>query len=430
MSAGSASDIQDLARAADAAAIGVRPWQIGHELAKTLTDNDRSMTPDEAALVQGLERTMEWSDSGRDRFRVWWLDENTSLEGVHHTWPSVWASIADAAQHPSVVAHLSDLLWVVGHGEPHLHARHAIDAYLTSGTVLDEAHDRCGALFRGLDLARTINDPDRISSANAAAVQAVAAALDEGDIGIAIAVLEHLGSSDRRHVDAEAERADLLRRTWNGVARPDHVERVAKLLLRSAGPSERDEITTRVVESFRTKAAKEEQGFGQLIALRDALRVAEELGHPAHGEILHEIETLDSDQMFVPLRSEHVVSRELASDFCAEIVGDDSLERALGRFAIQLSVTPASVQSVRDATNIGLRHVVTNMRIGEANSIVTSSETADAAVDPLTAALERDILQQVGYHAQMTAFLFLAPGAPSSAGVIPTLDGRRYPEWH
>lgn len=48
----SSDPLGDLARTADAAAQRVRPWQIGHELAKHLTSGGRSMTPDEVALVQ------------------------------------------------------------------------------------------------------------------------------------------------------------------------------------------------------------------------------------------------------------------------------------------------------------------------------------------------------------------------------------------
>lgn len=120
----SSDPMRDLARTADAAARRVRPWQIGHELAKDLTADGRSMTPDEVALDQALERVLDWSGDGATRqFRASWLDEDTSLGEAHEAWPPVWASVADIAEHPTVVAHLSDLLWVVRHGTPHRHAR-------------------------------------------------------------------------------------------------------------------------------------------------------------------------------------------------------------------------------------------------------------------------------------------------------------------
>lgn len=403
----SSDPLRDLARAADASAHRVRPWQIGHELAKELTANGRSMTPVEVALVQALERTLDWSEDGRE-FRAWWLDENTSLDEEHDTWPGVWASVAEIAQHPTVVAHLSDLLWVARYGTPHLHARRAIDAYLDSAALIEEPHDRTRSLIRAHELAGSVNDRERLRVVEVRLCEAVDRAVTDADLGLALALLDDL-LGRRLTGEVELAAAQLLDRAWQAASRTDHVERLAKLLLRRIdNQSERQTVTDRVVAVFR-RQAEQDEGFRRLIAMREALRVAEELGHPAHDEILHEIETLDSGSAFSPIHTEHVVSREIVASFCAQVVGIDSVHDALNRFAVQLTITPAAVQHVRDNTQIGLRHVVTSMRVGEANSIVTSTESANADEDPLVAALERDVLQTIGYQAQMTAFLFLVP---------------------
>lgn len=404
----SSNPLCDLARTADAIADRVRPWLIGHELANVLTADGRRMTTEEVALVQALERNLDWSDDGTAReFRAWWLDEDTSLAEADGTWPAVWASVADFAKHPTIVAHLCDLLWLAQHGTPHLHARRAVDAYVASSELLTEVHDRSRSLIRAHELAGAINDPEQLRLTEerlCAATNAVTA----GDISVALALLEHLLRRPL-HSEAAATASDLLNRAWRAATRGDHVERLAKLLLRRTdNETDRLAIADRVVAAFRARAAQEE-GLGRLIALRDAQRVAEELGHAAHDEILHEIETMDSESAFTPIRTEHVLSRQHVATFCTEVVGGDSLAQALTRFAHQLFITPASVQQVRENMPISIRHMITNFRVGEANSIVTSTATTSPDQDHIVAALERDVLQTVGRQAEAMAFLFLVP---------------------
>ena len=367
------------------------------------------MTPAEVAIVQALERSLGSSDETEGPFHPWWLDDTTTLGETHEDWPDVWAGVLAHAQHPAVVAHLSDLLWVARHGStPHLHARRAVDAYLASSPPVQEAHDESRALMRAFDLATAINDAARVGASERRVCEAANAALTHDDLGIAVALLEHV--SGRRLTGEGSEAVGrLLERTWDVAARPDVVERVARLLLkRITDSAERAEICTRVVDTYRS-AAQASEGFGQLVAMREALRVAEELGHPAHDEILHEIETLDSDSVFTSVPFERVLSRAMVSDFCAAVVGSDSLENALGRFAVQLTITPAALQQIRDNTEVGIRHLVTNVLIGEANSVVTSSETAASDEDHLAVALERDALRTLTIQAGMVSFLFLTP---------------------
>lgn len=407
--ADSGHPLQELARAADTAAARCdRMWRIGHELAKELTANGRSMMPEEVALVEGLERSLDWSDEPAGNFRPWWLDEATKIAETHDHGPTVWAEVADSAQYPAVVAQLSDLLWVERHPAPHIHARRAIDAYLVWASELAEPHDASRALRRAHDLAGSINDRERVRAAEIRLFEATESALTADDLGVAIALLEHV--SARRLTSDGAEGLERLQdRAWDTATRPDLIERVAKLLLRRIDdPAERTEIATRVVEAHRA-AARQQNGFGRLVALREALRVAEELGHPAHREILHEIETLDSTSAFNPIRSEHVLSRAVVSDFCAQVVAADSLENALTRFCLQLPINPAAVRQIRENTQVGIRHLVTSVRIGEANSVVTSTETGAPDEDPLAVAVERDVLHQTGYQAQMMSFLLLVP---------------------
>ena len=404
------ADLRELALAADAAGNRVsRPWQIGHELAKDLTIDGRSMNSAEVAVVQGLEWALDWSEAGYGEFRAWWLDENSPLGDVNEEWPEVWAAITDLGAHPTVIAHLSDMLWMARHGTSHLHARRAVDAYIACSAVLDEPHDRSRALMRAHALSGSVNDHERLCAVEARMIQVAEIAVGNGDLAVALPLFDHLVSARQRTSKTDASLAELLNRAWSAAARTDQLERLAKLLLRRTNdPVARQAISSRVLEAFLSKAEHEE-GFGRLVALRDAVRVAEELGHPARDEILHQLETLDTESAFTPIRTDHVLSREMVFGFCSEIVGNDSLDNALRRFATQLTITPESVEQVRESTQLGIRHTVTSVRIGEANSIVTSTETTSPDGDPLAAALERDVLQTIGYQAQMTAFLFLVP---------------------
>jgi hypothetical protein len=371
---------RDLARRVDAAAGRVRPWRIGHELARELTADGSSMTRAEAALVQGLERALDWTMTGADGgFRAWWLDEATALSDVHDTWPAVWAEVAACCRHPYVVAHLSDMLWEARYDVPHRHARAAVDAYLeAAATALDEPHDRGRALMRAHVLAIAINDTERSDAAAARLCEAANGAL-VGDRDLAIPLLEHL-LGRRLTPTAETAAFGLVERAWQRATRTDHVVRLGKLLAARTEGDERQEILDRMI-SFVWRRANEQEGFAQLLALREALRLAEELGHPCHDQILHEIEMLDTRTAFTAVRTEHVVSREHVSAFCDAVVGADSLERALDRFALRLVLTPEAVQHLRDTTPIGIRHTISSVRMGEANSVVTSTDTADAPED-------------------------------------------------
>ncbi|HEU5085767.1 MAG TPA: hypothetical protein VFU14_20665, partial [Acidimicrobiales bacterium] len=229
--AGAPDLLAELAQRVDAIAGRVRPWQIGHELAKELT-SDGPMTAQEVAVVQALERTLDWDteESSRD-FRVWWLDEETALAEIDPEWPVAWAAVAEAAAHPSVVAHLSDLLWSVRHGTAHLHARRAVDAYLDAADLLRESHDRCRSLIRAHELARAVNDVDRLTVSETRICDAAATELAEVNLGIALVLLEDLCT--HRISDAASDKVDrLLELAWQAASRADHVERLAKLILR------------------------------------------------------------------------------------------------------------------------------------------------------------------------------------------------------
>ena len=107
-------------------------WEIGHELAKEFTSGNRTMTPTEMALAQGLQIALDRSTTSSNHLRSWWLDALTPLEEQPTDWHNTWASVVDAAEDPAIVAHLCDLLWLARHGpSPHLYARRAINAYLT-----------------------------------------------------------------------------------------------------------------------------------------------------------------------------------------------------------------------------------------------------------------------------------------------------------
>ncbi len=407
-----------LAAAVDQIALGSDwLWAIGQEAAREWTI-DRSMTSEEVALVRGLQMSEDQRAGRPTPFHAWWLDSDVGDAGYHPDWPLVWAAVVEHVTHPVVAAHLADLLWVDRFGEkPHLHARSAISSYLAPWPSEWQAFERTRGLMRAFDLAHDLNDPTLSIATQRSLLDEAGTALDEidrdpsraqdegRDMRAVVRLLEHCGDTPFAE-EGEAKFDELARRAWLATNDPEDLERISKLLLpRTTDEAEREAIVAGVIDAYCTLVPADDP-FRRLMFMREALRVAEERGHPSHALILHEIETLDMDDAYAVVRTESTFSRTMVSDFCVQIVGADSLEAALTRFATQLTLTPERVMAVRDATEVSVRHLVTSHRIGEANSVVTSTETTNHDIQD---SVERDVLRQVGHDARIHSFTFLVP---------------------
>ncbi len=412
------TDFTVLAAAVDQIALGSDwLWTVGQEAARAWT-TDRAMTAQEMALVRGLQMAEDQRLDRQTPFHAWWLDADFGEGDYHPGWPPVWAAILEHITHPVVAAHLSDLLWVSRCGErPYVHARAAIDSYLAPWPAGWQGFERTRGLMRAFDLAHGLNDGALSLATEIRLLDEARMVLDQFDmdrsehredghgIRAAVRLLEHCGATTLA-TESEARLDELVRRAWHAAVDPHTVERISKIALpRTMDEAERETIIAGVIDAFRAFVPMDDP-FRRLMFLREALRVAEERGHPSHALILHEIETLDMEDAYEVVRAESTFSRSLVSDFCVRVVGADSIEAAMTRFAMQRTLTPDRVAAVRDATQVGIRHLVTSHLIGEANSVVTSTETTNHDLDD---AVDRDVLQQVGHHARITSYALLVP---------------------
>lgn len=116
------------------------------------------------------------------------------VEDIEPNTLDAWEQYAGVTTDPVALARFHDLLWVRRHGDAHLHARVAIDAYLALAVGSWVPIQRAFSAVRALELARELNDPDLISQ-SAATCRALADAdltTEEWSPGVALRLLESL----------------------------------------------------------------------------------------------------------------------------------------------------------------------------------------------------------------------------------------------
>jgi hypothetical protein len=254
-----------------------------------------------------------------------------------------------------------------------------------------------------------LNDRDLADVVERDFVEVISGAIAADEIHDAIVLLGGL-CAKRRGPPADGAITTLLDEVWVAAHEPRHVEMIARLRIARAGGADVSEEIDRTVQAYRQAAASAE-GLQQFVALRAALRIAEELGHPDHQSIVHEIETLDVHASMTPIRVEQTIGRDVIAAFCLEIVGDDSLLQGLRRFGSHMWLSPSAVQKATESpTRSGLLSSVPGFRLGEANSILTSStHHPGGASEDAQHALRRDAVHEASRAAQIGAFIVLVP---------------------
>lgn len=381
-----------------------RTWEVGHELAKRWTESDRSMTPAEAAIARLFQFQLDPSGRNSKPYRNWWLDGAEDVIEAESV--KVWAEVVPHLKRSWAVAHTSDFLWLNRFGnQSYEWAVAASEHYRLAAQ--DEQDDRLAIrfLFRALGLAGEINHVEQRTESERAVIDRLEAIARGDDRATAVSAAVRLRSEDLGAPTALRLKR-LLESLWTVVESGPEREKVGKALVSYTDDAEiRLSIAEGIIEAFRSDAA-DRKDMGKLLSLREAARVAEEMGHPSHSAILHEIETLDSEDIFQRIGVEHAMSRSDVSDFCSAIVGTDSLQNALLRFVATSPLTPEAVESIRASTEVGIRHTIQRQQIGEANSVVTTSEGDDNSIE---AAVDRDVRQTAGFNGQVTSFFFLSP---------------------
>lgn len=287
-------------------------WPIGQDASREWTVG-RSMSPDEVAVVESLKMTKDRSPHAPSPFHAWWLGDEIEAEKQQPGWPSVWAATLKHVDHPAVAAHLADLVWVSRHGNaPHTFARRAVEFYLAPWPENWQSHDRNRALMRAFDLAHDLNDPFLISATEQRLLDLASDVLDRDDkeasgsmeddqqLDSGIRLLEHCATR-KLSDEGDAILDDLILGAQQATKDPFVLERLSKMALPRVADEAQESIVSGVIQAFRNFAS-DDVLLRQVMFLRQALRVAQERGHPSHASILHEIETLDTEDLYAVIR--------------------------------------------------------------------------------------------------------------------------------
>ena len=323
---------------------------------------------------------------------------------IHDTddaWHEVWASAAEIADHPALLARLHDLLWLTRHGTgPHRHAQSTFTSYLTAAKApwsaaqapSDEdnaSRDRVPALDhlrRARDLGREIRRTDADTEVANAALAALQVELSRvrpeertGIIGQLFALAVECGSDMEPLSECVEKMRGLYRGDeWAVDALFNHEIRFAS---RFADSAEVRRMQERQVRHWLTAARNANPGLARLWRIQQAIKMAE---HAGDSNLIHEaranlnlVELSDSD-----FHSSSVEVELPASDLnalVAEIVGEDSLPNALCRLA---SLDPQSWSEEDVQRNVGemssvVLELVQIKMLDEAGRLVFAASTPD-----------------------------------------------------
>ena len=323
------------------------------------------------------------------------------IHDADDAWHEVWASGAEVADHPALLARLHDLLWLTRHGTgPHRHAQSAFTSYLAAAKApwsaakmpSDEdnaSRDRVPALDhlrRARDLGREIRRADTDTQVANAALAALQVELSRvrpeertGIVGQLFALAVECGSDMEPLSECLEKMRDLYRGDeWAVDALFNHEIRFAS---RFADSAEVRRLQERQVRHWLTAARNANPGLARLWRIQQAIKMAE---HAGDSSLIHEaranfnpVELSDSDF--------HSSSMEVelpASDLnalVAEIVGEDSLPDALCRLASQGpdSWSEEEVQRVAGEMSSVVLDLVQINALDEAGRLVFAPSTPD-----------------------------------------------------
>lgn len=248
----------------------------------------------------------------------------------------LWGLCALAEIHPVVRARLADLLWEVREGDaPHEWALLAIESYVAASEVdWDDAIELRNGLIRALELCRLLNQLDKEEPVVRAAVEMARNSLGRGaqQPGVVFPILELLAARG----DPATEQ--LVNEALN-VYRDDpwDMEALLEVHAQLRPPEERDAIWEQQVAGYVAEADRT-TGLRKHALLRIAAELAASKGLTAtHEEVATRIEAMSWEEMsFGTAQVETEIDGEIIEEWVADIVGDDDLDSALGRFGLEV----------------------------------------------------------------------------------------------
>jgi hypothetical protein len=279
------------------------------------------------------------SGTSKDGQTVYFPDvAGTPKDAVSH-----WSHRARTVLHPLLKARYADLAWdmsqLIGQKKRDPEdARVAIDAYLASVPMRAEAHDKCQATIRALDLASLISDPDRVKSARDALMNLHREAMkaDRGQWWYAVDRLiedKKIGVTDEQRSELVSDLEALIVRftdtskpgTFDPNSAQDAANRLIKHYQRTQRPDDVRRLHALVAQAFEHSASLSNAMLAAafLQTAMDRYRDAKMPDDSRRIRILMQTKIGEANAEMVPVGTELKISFDDMERFLDTIIADD-----------------------------------------------------------------------------------------------------------
>lgn len=283
----------------------------------------------------------------------------------------IWAvCAAEEPLHPLVRSRLADLLWVRRHDGQRRWFQTAVDAYTELAGTQVAIIERESGLVRAVEISKESNHPQLASvpldALRELAKRSLAASADQ--FGIVVRALDVLVSNGcpcsdlldaavRVYGDDPNLKSDLL-----GIGERAAPDEDGRRRLRQERIGELEE------------AAEHDTGLMRVSRLEDARTLAHQAGLSEEvGRLTSMIEHTDIESEMETFTQEIEIETDRLRPWADEVIGDDSLQGALSRFAIRLPIgDPGDTRAALDemAREFVWQSLVTTVHYGPENSTV------------------------------------------------------------
>jgi len=260
------------------------------------------------------------------------------LDRVESDLLEVWAACArEEALHPMPRARMADLLWVRKHGDKAKWIKVAVEAY-TAAAAMPEVHivERNEMLVRAVVICQESRNQDEELKEDALTALAGLAkeSIDSSDDCFGVTGRALIALMDTGY-PCEAMLADAMRKYDSDPWRASDLRAIA--IKASPNQDYRQQLQAERIEAFK-KAADHAVGLRRVALLEHARSIASSIGDSREVERLNSlIQHTDVEGDMNPVEVSIAIDEEAMRSVVEPIMGDDSLSKALGRFAQDLT---------------------------------------------------------------------------------------------
>jgi len=363
--------------------------EIGNVLAEIITKN-RPMSEQEVATVAAFRTHLRLRSGGWTK-----VESSPGLDSLQHVEPTAWVdverllSVLTAAL---AITRLGDVLWHLRLGEkPHRSGIAALNAHIDLIESADRHYVELGhSCQRAADLTLGLGQsPDIPFKVIAGLLSDVGAG--DGEVSLGVLCVESLArlAQDQTHTHRAAEDLEQL------VSDPHLLERLAEAK-QSVRPDLGHANFDAAIQAFESFASSGD-AMHQFIFTQEALRIAQDVGHPRRAAIRAAMQKMDAFADAEPFRFEQQLDGALLDRMAQEIVGHDSIEAALARLqywatGIDTEAPPAGGErTLLDAisSNVLGQHGSTTRKFDSANKSTMRKVTAMMMSSHFVPALDR-----------------------------------------